>query len=104
MKKRYKYAFTRQEGTEGGYASVLFAVLSLAVFLIAAGISIFYKGNAESWLGALGVMAVLLSAYGFYIGFESFRERDKNYRNSVLGALSNGILLVGWLALFLIGI
>lgn len=104
MKRRYKYAFTRQEGTEGGYASVLFAALSLITFLAAAGISVFYKGNAESWLGALGVMAILFSGYGFYIGLESFREKDKNYKNSVFGSLSNGILLVGWLALFLIGI
>lgn len=104
MKRRYKYAFTKRAETEGGFASVVFAGISLGLFLISACISFAWEGNAGSWIGALGVMAVLFSMCGFSMGIKSFQEREKNYRLSVLGAMSNGIFFVGWLALFLIGV
>ena len=104
MRKKYKYSFAKREETEGGFASVLFAAVSLGIFLAAVGISFFFHGNAGSWIGALGVMAVLFSVCGFFLGIQSFKEREKNYRFSVIGALGNGIFFVGWLALFLIGI
>ena len=104
MKRRYKYAFTKKDETEGGFASVVFAVCSLILFLAASCISFMWEGNAESWIGAFGVMAILFSICGFYIGIKSFQEKDKNYRLSVLGAMANGICVVGWLALFLMGV
>ncbi|MBS6194423.1 MAG: hypothetical protein KH828_02415 [Clostridiales bacterium] len=104
MKRRFKYSFTRKGETEGGFASVIFAGLSLLLFLIAAGISFFWEGNAGSWIGSFGLMAILFSICGFFIGIKSFQEREKNYRFSVLGSMANGIFCVGWLALFLIGV
>ena len=104
MKKRFRYAFTKKEETEGGLASVIFAGISLALFLVAAGMSFFWEGNAESWIGAFGVMGILFSANGFMTGIKSFQEKEKNYRMSVVGAMANGIFFVGWLALFLRGV
>ena len=34
----------------------------------------------------------------------SFKEKGKNYRFSVMGAMANGVISVGWLALILIGL
>lgn len=104
MKKKYKYTFTRKEETEGGFASILFAGWSVLLFLISAGISFYWEGKADSWVGALGLMAALFSVCGFVIGMKSFQEKEKNYRFSVIGAMSNGIICVGWLALILIGV
>lgn len=104
MKRRFKYAFTKKAETEGGFASVIFACISLGIFLISACISFVWEGNAGSWLGAFGVMAILFSICGFSAGIKSFQEKDKNYRLSVLGAMANGVFFVGWLALFLIGV
>lgn len=104
MKKRYRYAFTKKEETEGGFASVIFACISLVLFLVSACMSFFWEGNAESWIGAFGVMGILFSVNGFLVGIKSFQEKEKNYRLSVVGAMTNGIFFVGWLALFLIGV
>jgi uncharacterized membrane protein YsdA (DUF1294 family) len=49
-------------------------------------------------------MAVLFSVSGFVIGMKSFKEKGKNYRFSVMGAMANGVISVGWLALILIGL
>lgn len=104
MRKKYRYSFTKKGETEGGFASVIFAGISLVLFLTSAIISFAWEGNAGSWIGVLGFMAVLFSVCGFFIGIKSFQEKDKNYRFSVLGAMANGVFFVGWLALFLIGV
>lgn len=104
MKRKYKYSFVKKEDTEDGFASVVYAGISLVIFIIAACISFLFEGNAGSWIGVLGLMAVLFSVVGFLTGLKSFKERDKNYRFSAIGSLANGVILVGWLALFLIGI
>ena len=104
MKKRYRYAFTKKEETEGGRASVIFGTISLCLFLISACVSFAWEGNAGSWIGAFGIMAILFSICGFVEGIKSFQEKGKNYRFSVIGAMANGIFCVGWLALFLIGV
>ncbi|NCC43545.1 MAG: hypothetical protein EOM18_08170 [Clostridia bacterium] len=104
MRKRFRYSFTKKEETEGGFASVIFAGLALFVFIIVAVLSFVWEGKAGSWIGSLGIMAILFSVCGFCIGIRSFQERDKNYRFSVLGAMANGVIFVGWLALFLIGV
>lgn len=104
MKKKYKYAFTKNGETEGGTASVWYALISFVAFIAAACISFGWEGKAESWIGAFGVMGILFSICGFSAGIKSFQEKNKNYRFSVLGAMVNGVFFVGWLALFLIGI
>ena len=45
-----------------------------------------------------------LAVSGFLIGMKSFKEKGKNYRFSVMGAMANGVISVGWLALILIGL
>lgn len=104
IRKKFKYSFTKKEDAEGGKSSVIFAGFSLVMFLVAVLISFFMEGKAGSWVGALGIMAILFSIAGFFIGIRSFHEPQKNYRFSVLGAMVNGFFCVGWLALLLSGV
>lgn len=77
MRRKFKYTFTRKEETEGGFSSLIFAGCSLLLFLVSACLSFFWEGKAESWIGALGLMAVLFSVSGFVIGMKSFKEKGK---------------------------
>ncbi len=104
IRRKFKYSFTKKEDAEGGKSSVVFAGFSLVMLLAAVLVSFFMEGKAGSWVGALGIMAVLFSVAGFFIGIRSFHEPKKNYRFSVLGAMANGIFSVGWLALLLSGV
>ena len=104
MRRKFKYTFTRTEETEGGFSSLVFAGCSLILFLVSACLSFFWEGKAESWIGALGLMAVLFSVSGFLIGMKSFKEEQVSHRMSVLGSITSGGMLVAWLALFLNGV
>ena len=78
--------------------------IAVFLFLLASIVSFAFRGNGGIFLGAAGLFSFLLSGYGFYVGMKSFKEKGKNYRFSVMGAMANGVISVGWLALILIGL
>ena len=49
-------------------------------------------------------MAMLLSVYGFYIGMKAMNEKENSPILPVIGSISSGIIMVGWLGLFLAGL
>ncbi len=55
-------------------------------------------------MGGISIFAMLLSAYGFVQGVKSFEEEERSHMTSLIGAVTNGIITVGWLALFLFGV
>jgi hypothetical protein len=48
-------------------------------------------------------MAMLFSVYGFYIGMKAMNEKEHSPILPVIGSISSGIIMVGWLGLFLAG-
>ncbi|QOV18039.1 hypothetical protein INP51_08200 [Blautia liquoris] len=102
--KKYKYSLEPDIKSKKGWESIVAAGISLALLLAGAVISLVMKGNGGTFLGAMGLFSFLLSAYGFYLGIQSFSEKNVNHRYSTIGSMASGILAVLWLALFLTGI
>ena len=82
MAKRYRYAFTKKKEASKGKLSIGLAVMSLFLLGTALGVSI----------------------YGFLMGLSSFSEENRMHRTSIVGSISNGIIVVVWLAFYLVGI
>lgn len=106
MAKRYRYAFAQQKQAEGGVYSVVLAVLSFVLFLAAVAVSFFGQEYVASQvvIGGISVGAALLAIYGFFMGMISFSAKDRIHSLCTAGAIANGLLMVGWLGLYLIGI
>lgn len=102
--KKYRYSFAPDKNAEGGGASTLMAAISLGLLIACVLISFFMKGKGGNYIGAVGLFALLLSSYGFYLGMKSFSEKKVNHKYSIIGSLGCGILAVCWLGLFLSGI
>ncbi|MDD3278331.1 MAG: hypothetical protein PHG16_05525 [Lachnospiraceae bacterium] len=102
--KKYRYSFAPDQNAKGGVASAVIAAASLGILLICVGISFFMKGKGGSYIGAVGLFSLLLSAYGFYLGLKSFSEKKVNHKYSIIGSMGSGVLTVIWLGLFLSGI
>ena len=98
MADNRKYRFVGKDYSEGGRASVIMAAISFALFLVDAIISFAAEGNAGSIVG------LLLSVYGFYVGMRSFADKDVSQRMSVIGSISCGVIMIGWLTLLLRGL
>jgi len=97
--KKYKYSLEPDNKSKKGLESI-----SLVLLLAGAVVSLAMKGNGGTFLGAIGLFSFLLSVYGFYLGIQSFSEKNVNHRYCIVGSMASGILAVLWLALFLTGI
>ncbi|MCI5650188.1 MAG: hypothetical protein ACI4EG_10740 [Fusicatenibacter sp.] len=102
-RKRYNYNFIRKQ-SRGGKDALWMAGCSFFLFLLDAVISFAFRGNGGMILGAIGIFAILLSAYGFYVGMKSFQEDQVSHRLSAAGSISCGGVFLIWLSLLLVGI
>lgn len=104
MADKRRYSFIKTQSSRGGKVSIGFALASIALFIISAAVSVFFNGNAGPVSGIIALCAMMLSAYGFYVGMKSFEEENVSPTTSVVGAILSGVVTVGWLSLFLTGI
>ena len=76
MAKRYRYAFAKKREAQQRKLSV----------------------------GGISLCAMLLSVYGFAMGLKSFSEENRTHKAGMIGSIANGIIMIGWLGIFLMGI
>ena len=78
MARRYRYSFTKKK--EAG------------------------KGQYGFVTGGVCLFAALLSIYGFIMGLLSFSEAGKGHKTSIIGSITNGIIMILWLGIYLTGV
>lgn len=103
MADRKRYTFTELHESRGGRFAVKMAAASLVLFALAVFISFLKGGEGGALTGSLGLIAMMLAVFGFYMGMKSFGETDVLPNLSIIGSISCGVIMVGWLTLFLTG-
>lgn len=104
MAKEQKYKFEKKEHSRGGKTSSFLALASAVLFFISVIVSFANGGNAGTAVGGLAFIALLFSVYGFIVGMKSFNEKNVSPLFSIVGSIACGVIMVGWLTLFLAGI
>ena len=104
MAKRYRYSFVKTKEAEKGKLSVGLAAASLILFLAAVLTAFALNGAYGFIVGGICLFATMLSVYGFIMGILSFSEEKRTHRTSIVGSILNGIIMVGWLGFFLMGV
>ncbi len=104
MARRYRYAFAKKKEAAKGKLSVGLAIASFVLFGTAVLTAFFLEGSYGFVVGGISLFAALLSIYGFIMGLVSFSEEKRTHRTSIIGSIVNGILMVGWLCFFLMGV
>ena len=99
MAKRYRYAFAKKREAQQGKLSAVLAAVSLVLFVTAVLLAFFLQGQYGYIVGAM-----LLSVYGFAMGLKSFSEENRTHKAGMIGSIANGIIMIGWLGIFLMGI
>ena len=103
MADRKRYTFTEQQESKGGKFALKMAFASLVLFGLAVLISFLRGGAGGAFTGSLGFIAMMFAVFGFYMGMKSFGEADVLPNLSILGSIACGVIMVGWLTLFLTG-
>ena len=104
MARRYRYAFAKKKEAQKGKLSTGLAIVSLLLFAAAVLLDFFLEGNFGYIVGGISFFAMLLSIYGFAMGLQSFSEENRTHRTSMIGSIANGIIMIGWIGMFLLGI
>ena len=99
MAKRYRYAFAKKREAQQGKLSAVLAAVSLVLFVTAV-----LLGQYGYIVGGISLCAMLLSVYGFAMGLKSFSEENRTHKAGMIGSIANGIIMIGWLGIFLMGI
>lgn len=104
MARRYRYAFAKKKEAQKGKLSTGLAAASLILFITAVLLAFFMNGEFGYIVGGVSLCAMLLSIYGFAMGLKSFSEENRTHRTSMIGSIANGIIMIGWMGIFLLGI
>lgn len=104
MKRRKKgIKFSDKSHATNGVVSTILGVISLILMLALVIISYIKKGEAGIYLGSIGLTAFVIAIVGLIRGIKSFGERERYYLFSKIGSIINAIILVLWIAIYVIG-
>lgn len=104
MARRYRYSFTKKKEAKKGKLSAGLAAASFLLFLLAVGMAYHLDESVGFLVGGVGLFATLLSVYGFILGLMSFSEEGKGHKSSMIGSISNGIIMIVWFGIYLTGL
>lgn len=105
MARRFRYAFTKKKEASKGKLSIGLAVASVFLFFAVVIVAAFFlQGSFAYVTGGVCLFAALISVYGFFMGLAGFSEENRAHRTCIIGSIINGLIMVGWLAFFLMGV
>ena len=102
--KRKKYGQTKIKHSKRGIISCIFAGIATTLNTVLVAVAYNSGGKAASYIGGLGVVAVILSGMGLYMALRGLKERNKQKITCKIGAWVNSILLLGLMGLFCRGL
>lgn len=100
---RRTYKFTNKKHTRRGMISSGMGFLALLLLGGLFYLSYRQSGNAGAYTGFLGFLAMLATMEGLILGLQGLREEDRFYFFSYFGCMLNGLLLVAWMLLYVLG-
>lgn len=103
-KKYNKYGQVKLRASMRGVYSCLFALASLTMQLVLIRVAYRTYGEAQAIAGSLGLIAFVISVIGVIYGINGFREREKSYRTCKAGIFFNGLIISGFVFLYIRGL
>ncbi len=102
-KKRKSLQLTDKKHPASAIVALGFGILSLGIFAAVCLASSGSNGHAGLYAGAVGLLCFFLSIVGFVISWMSLRKDNIRPLFPTLASLLNGILLVFYLFLYILG-
>ena len=102
-KKKNSYKFAGKKHSRRGKISLSLAVLSVLMGIGMVVLSVQNSGNASVYVGSAGMFTLLMTVVSLLIGITSLREESYKLF-PVLGSICSGIVLAGWIMVYISGI
>ncbi len=100
---RKNYNFSDRTHSKDGKLATLLGAAAWVIMLFLICKSITSGGNVGAWFGLLGLIDIIIAFCGMVIAIIGFKDEDTFKLFPRIGLFANGILLLGLLALFVVG-
>ena len=104
MARKPMYSFAEKKHSKRGITASVLGGVSFLIFCVLAYLSFYFRGQGGQYLGAIGLTAMIMSFAGLILGFLSLTEKNSISFFPKLGAILNGVIFLGWVEIFLIGV
>ena len=85
--------------------AILCAVVDLIIIIYMISRATITDGNVGSIIGLIGVVAIVISAYGIYYAFKGLKEDDNNYFTvPLITIIANILITVVLVVMYIVGI
>ena len=96
--------FSGKRHTKLGISSAIIGIVVILGFIIISLVSGLAGGKGGYVLGILGISLFLLAVIGFVLSYKALKKKDIFYRFPIIGAISNGIMMIVLLVIYLLGV
>lgn len=103
-RRRKKLKQAQLKPAKRGIISCVCAGISFALIALLLLVAYRQRGTAATYIGGLGLVALVLAGTGFYMGHRGLKERNKSYLTCKIGMAACGILTLGFISLFCRGL
>lgn len=87
-----------------GIGATVMGAIGWLVFAALSVYSASVDGNAETFVGGIGLLDAVLSAVGIVVAYRALQERDIYYVVPIIGMALNAILFIVYFSLYFMGI
>src|SRR5690554_1657090 len=96
--------FSGRSHSRIGILAAIIGILVVAGFITISILSSTSNGNGGLILGVIGFLLFGLGIFGFVLSYKAFKEKDIFYRFPIIGVALNGIMIVVFFILYILGI
>ncbi len=103
-KEKSSLHFTGKRVSGLGIGATVMGAIGWLVFLALSIYSASMDGQAETFVGLIGLLDAVLSLVGVIVSYRALQERDIYYVMPIIGIILNGLLFVLYFSLYFMGI
>jgi len=82
----------------------LIGILVVLGFITVSIVSGINKGEGGLLLGIIGILLFVFAVFGFILSYKEMKKRDIYYRFPMIGIITNGIMLILLVIIYILGL
>ena len=103
-RRNRKYGQAKLKHAKRGILSCVISGIVLVMLTAMLGRAYTSGGTAAPFIGAVGLISMILAGYGLYLGLRGFKEREKDYLTCKIGVTCSGLFILGFIFIFFRGL
>lgn len=103
-RRNRKYGQAKLKHAKRGIISCILSGVVLVLLTAMLGKAYISEGTAAPFIGALGLISMILAGYSLYMGIRGFKEREKDYLTCKIGIGCSAFFILGFIMIFCRGL